>query len=220
MRILRRLGLNSRKQSQLTRVLQALLVAIAGIGIVEGVFSITINALISLAVTFAPSYLERDLDIVLDPALALWITLAVFLHSFGALGPYRNIWWWDHMTHALSSSIVAASGYIAVRALDQHSEEIHFPSKLMPVFLVAFVMAFGVVWEVIEFMTGLLGQVTGTKILTQYGLEDTMKDLLFDSAGALLVAFFGEAYLSGLVDQAVERLEKKVPDIEELLPDQ
>jgi hypothetical protein len=220
MRILRRVGFDRKKQSQLTRILQGLLVAIAGIGIIEGVFSITINALISLAVTFAPNYLERDLDITLDPALALWITFAVFLHSFGALGPYKNIWWWDHMTHALSSSIVAASGYIAVRALHEHSDDIHLPSKLMPVFLVAFVMAFGVVWEVIEFMTGLLADHTGTRILTQYGLEDTMKDLLFDSVGALLVAFFGEAYLSGLIDQAVERLEKKVSDVEELLPNQ
>ncbi|WEL23304.1 hypothetical protein [Candidatus Nanohalovita haloferacivicina] len=220
MRLLRRIGLNSKRQRQLTRILQTSLVLIAAVGVIEGVFSITINALISLAVTFAPTYLERDFNITLDPALALWITLAVFLHSFGALGPYKNIWWWDHMTHALSSSIVAASGYIAVRALDQHSEEIHFPSKFMPVFLVAFVMAFGVIWEVIEFMTGLMAQYTGTKVLTQYGLEDTMKDLLFDSAGALLIALFGEAYLSGLIDQAVEKLEEKVPGVEQLLPDQ
>lgn len=220
MRILERIGLNTKRQTQLTRILQVLLFFIAGIGIVEGVFSITINAIISLTITFAPTYLERDLNITLDPALALWITLAVFLHSFGALGPYRNIWWWDHMTHALSSSIVAASGYIAVRALHEHSEEIHFSSKFMPVFLVAFVMAFGVLWEVIEFMTGLMAQYTGTTVLTQYGLEDTMKDLIFDSVGALLIALFGEAYLSGLIEQAAERLEKKVSGIEELLPDQ
>ena len=213
MRFLKKIGLDTERHRKLTRILQALL-------LVEGVFSVTINALISLAVTFAPTFLERDLDIALDPVLALWITFAVFLHSFGALGPYKNIWWWDHMTHALSSSIVAAAGYITVRALDEHSEEVHLPSKYMPVFLVAFVMAFGVVWEVIEFMTGLLAQITGTKILTQYGLEDTMKDLLFDSVGALLVAFFGEAYLSGLFDQMVQRLEKKVSDIDKLLPDQ
>lgn len=219
MRILRRLGLDSGRQSQLTRFLQLLLVGIAALGVVEGTFSITFNALISLAVTFIPSLLERDLDIVLDPALALWITLAVFLHSFGALGPYKNVWWWDHMTHAFSSSIIAAAGYIAVRALDTHSEDISFPRKWMPVSLVAFVMAFGVVWEVIEFVIGLISNRTGVKVLTQYGLEDTMKDLIFDSVGALLVAFFGEAHLSGLIDQAVERLEKKVAEVEELLPD-
>jgi len=59
----------------------------------------------------------------MDPALVLWITSAVFLHAVGTVALpgsqsfYRSLWWWDHMTHMLSSSIVAAGGYAAVREL-------------------------------------------------------------------------------------------------------
>jgi hypothetical protein len=46
-------------------------------------------------------------------------------------------------------------------------------------------------------------------ILTQYGLEDTMKDLLFDTVGGLLVALWGTAYLSDVVGALADRLDRR-----------
>ena len=55
-------------------------------------------------------------------------------------------------------------------------------------FLLLFVMAFGVFWEVIEFALGEAARAVGNRaLLTQYGLEDTMLDLVFDVVGAVLV---------------------------------
>ncbi len=178
------------------------LVGILAIGLDRGNVGIVVNSGIALAVTFLPAMLERDYDIPMDAGLTLWITTAVFLHALGTIGPYRDptLWWWDHVTHALSSSLVAAIGYATTRALDEHTDDVHFPPRFMFVFILLFVIAFGVVWEVIEFGVGGFATLLGSdKILTQFGLEDTMKDLLFDTVGGLLVAAWGTAYLSDVV---------------------
>ncbi|WP_276250629.1 hypothetical protein [Haloarcula rara] len=207
MRVRDQLGIGPRRQRQATYVMEVLLVVILAIGILTGSTGVIVNTGVGLLVTQLPALLERDYGIALDPALTLWITTAVFLHAVGVIGLpwadanfYKTIWWWDHLTHALSSSIVAAIGYTTVRALDRHSEDIYVPPRFMFVFILMFVMAFGVVWEVLEFTIGLAADATGnTAVLTQFGLEDTMLDLVFDSIGAVIVAIWGTAHLTDVV---------------------
>lgn len=75
-------------------------------------------------------------------------------------------------------------------------------------FIFLFVLAFGVFWEVIEFTVSSLSALVGSgTVLTQYGLEDTMLDLIFDTIGAAVVAIWGGARLSGVVDAIVARLD-------------
>jgi hypothetical protein len=201
------LGIGPRRQRQATYVMELLLVVILAIGVLTGSTGVIVNTGLGLLVTQLPALLERDYDIALDPALTLWITAAVFLHAVGVIGLpwadanfYKTIWWWDHLTHALSSSIVAAIGYTTVRALDRHSEEIYVPPRFMFVFILMFVMAFGVAWEVLEFTITLAAESTGNAtILTQFGLGDTMLDLVFDTIGAIVVAVWGTAHLTDVV---------------------
>jgi hypothetical protein len=132
----------------------------------------------------------------------------VFLHGLGTLGPYRSVWWWDHVTHALSASVVAGTGYAAARAIDRHTEEISLPPRFLFVFILIITVAFGVLWEVLEFGIGQGAAALGTdRVLTQYGLDDSMLDLVFDVVGALLVASFGTAYLTGVTDDIVALLD-------------
>jgi hypothetical protein len=210
MRVRDRLKIPERRQKQMTRAMELGLVGVFFIGLVRGNIGIMVNSAIAFAVTFLPAILERDYDIPMDAGLTLWITTAVFLHAVGTAGPYRNptLWWWDHMTHALSSSLVAAIGYSTTRALDAHTDDIYLPPRFMFVFILLFVVAFGVIWEVIEFAIGGLATVFGSdKILTQFGLEDTMRDLIFDIVGGVLVAIWGTAYLSDVVGVLTDRLD-------------
>jgi hypothetical protein len=78
------------------------------------------------------------------------------------------------------------------------------------VFILLFVLAFGVFWEVIEFAVGGLGTVLGATVLTQYGIEDTMLDLVFDLIGAVVVATWGGARLSGVIEALTTRLDARV----------
>jgi hypothetical protein len=207
MRVRDRLRVSDHRERQATRAMELSLVAILVVGLLRVNLGIVINAAIALLVTFVPAVLERDYDIPLDAGLTLWITLAVFLHAVGTLGPYVDVWWYDHLTHTMSASLVAAVGYSTVRALDEHHSDIVLPPRFMFVFILLFVLAFGVFWEVIEFALGGLASVFGGKaVLTQFGVDDTMLDLLFNMAGGVITAVWGTAHLTDVVGALSDRL--------------
>ncbi|WP_132057312.1 hypothetical protein [Halorussus amylolyticus] len=193
------LGLGERQQTRVVRALQVVLVGIVAYAAYRGEVGLVINAGIPLGVTFLPALLERDTHISMAPGLVLWITAAVFLHAVGALGVYQSVPMYDQVAHALSSSVVAGVGYATVRAFDRHSEAVTFPSAFVFVFVLLFVMAFGVLWEIIEFGTGLAsGVLGGEAVLAQYGMSDIIYDLVYNQVGAVVVAAWGHTRLSGV----------------------
>ncbi|MFC7046429.1 hypothetical protein ACFQH6_14360 [Halobacteriaceae archaeon GCM10025711] len=203
-----RIGVTVRRQRQICRLMQLSLVGFFFIGLDRGEPGIVVNSLVALGVTYLPAVLERDYQIPMDAGLTLWITTAVFLHALGTLGPYTAVSWWDHVTHVLSSSVVAATGYAFTRAIDLHTDDIRLPPRFMFAFILLFVVAFGVLWEVIEFGVGGASAMLGTgHVLTQYGLADTMNDLLFDILGGVVVAIWGTAYLTDVVGAITSRLQ-------------
>ena len=191
-----------RNQQRLTRVMQLLLAGIVAYGLLAQEPKAVINGAIALAITFVPAIFERDYQITLDPWLGLWITTAVFLHTLGSAGLYGQISWLDHLTHATSASLVAGVGYTVVRAIDIHHEEIHIPRQFAFVYIIVVVLFFGVIWELFEFGLDLTAEATGiTMPLSQHGLDDTVRDLMFNTAGAILVGLFGQAHLSGVAER-------------------
>jgi hypothetical protein len=212
-----RLRVSERTKRLLSRGMQLALIGMIAIGLERGNVGIVINSAIGLGVTYLPAVLEEDYGIPMNPALVLWITTAVFLHAFGTVGlpgsplsPYRSVWWWDHLTHMFSASIVAAAGYTTVRALDNHTKAVVFPPEFVFVFVLLFTVAFGVFWEVIEFAVAQVAAMTGTgSVLTQYGLRDTMMDLLFDILGGVVVGLWGTAYLSAVTGALTRKFDAR-----------
>jgi hypothetical protein len=181
--------------------MQLLLVAMIAYGLVADQPKAITNGTIALLVTFLPALLERNYDLPLDPWLGLWITTAVFLHTLGSTGLYLRIVWWDNLTHAVSASLVAGVGYTAARAIDLHDDRIDIPARYAFVYILVVVLAFGVIWELFEFALDVVADATGaTMPLAQHGLDDTVRDLMFNSVGALVVALFGQAHLTGFAD--------------------
>ncbi len=180
------------------------LVGLFFIGLERGSIGVIVNSIVALTVTQLPKILERDYGLPMDPRLTLWITSAAFLHTIGTAGIpganvnlYVQIWWWDHMTHALSASVVAAAGYATVRAMELHSDTVHIPPRFMPIVILIFILAFGVLWELLEFTLVIVSGAVGLQsVLIQYGATDTLKDLLFNSIGGLIVAIWGGIYLT------------------------
>ena len=189
-------------------LMQVGIVAVLLAGLWSRNVSVIVNAVLALAVTFLPALLRRDYSISLEPGLTLWLTTAVLLHAVGMLGLYTTVPWWDHVTHTLSATVVAAVGYTTTRAVDEHSDAVHFPPRFTFVFIVLFTLAFGVLWEVMEFSIRLLADRYGFEpILIQYDLEDTIVDLIFDLVGAVLVALFGTRELADLVRAVTARFD-------------
>ena len=187
--------------------MQILLVGIVVYGVVYGHPKAITNGGIGLFVTFIPALLERNYNIPLDPWLGVWITLTVFLHTLGSAWFYAQIGWWDHLTHALSASLIAGAGYTTLRAVDLHSDKIHIPSRFAFIFILVVVLAFAVVWELFEFALDVIAAETGISMpLAQFGIDDTVADLVYNSVGALVVAIFGQAHLSGVAERVRDGL--------------
>ncbi len=196
-----------RTQLRLTRGMQVFLIALIGFGLFDGQPKAIINGSIALLITFLPAHLERNYDLPLDPWLGLWITTAVFLHTLGSAGVYGRIFWWDNLTHAMSASLIAGVGYTVTRAIDLHDDGIHIPRRFTFIYIFITVLAFGVLWELFEFGLDITGELTGlTMPLAQHGLDDTVRDLMFNSVGAFLVATFGQAHLTDIAELVRSRV--------------
>jgi len=175
----------------LSRFMQAGMFSIGLAGIVTGNLTWLPSAFISLLVSEVPSLLAKDLKLVLPVQFNFLIVSALFLHVFGGFyGLYDNIPWWDHLTHAMSASLVAALGLVFVVSIDRYVDTIYLPRPFLAFFIVMFTMAFGVLWELVEFATDSL---TGSFL--QYSLDDSMLDLMFDGFAAFLVAAATAHYL-------------------------
>ncbi|QPV63008.1 hypothetical protein I7X12_20230 [Halosimplex litoreum] len=215
MRLRDRLGVSTRRQRQLTWLMELVMLGVFLVGVWETNVKIIANAGVALLIAQLVPVLERDYGVPLDAGLTLWITSAVFLHAFGTIGTgqesfYASVWWWDHMTHALSSSVVAGVGYATVRALDEHSDTVSLPPRFVFVFILLFTLAYGVFWEIIEFTIGVVASIAGTEtILTQYGLTDSLWDLIYNTLGAVVVATWGTAHLNDITRYIRDRLEQR-----------
>ncbi|WP_255170471.1 hypothetical protein [Natrononativus amylolyticus] len=166
------------------------------------------NAGLMLAITFVPTLLRRRYDLPFDAGLVLWVTTVVFLHALGSAYFYERTFWWHNLTHPLSATLVGAIGYAFIRTLDEHRDDVHLPPGLVPLFVVVFVAAFGVVWEISEFGFDVLAAAYDlTMPLTQHGLDDTMTDVVFNTIGASIVAAWGLPYLDPVTDAITDRLE-------------
>lgn len=188
-------------QRRLTRGMQTVLVGMVVYGFLQGNSKAVVNGSITLLITFLPAILERNYDLPMDPWLVLWISAAAFLHSLGSSGLYAHISWWDHVTHSLSASLIAGAGYTVARAIDLHHDDITLPKEVAFVYIFVVVLSFGVVWELFEFALDVLSTQTGLEMpLAQHGLDDTVKDFMYNSLGALVVAVFGQAHLVGVAE--------------------
>lgn len=193
------LGLPERRCWLAVRLLQGVLALVVGYAVVTVELGLVVNAAIPLALTFLPVAIRRQFGHEMGGGLALWIATAAFLHGVGALGPYGAIGWYDQLTHTVSATLVAGAGYAVVDALDRSARGVDFPSEFRFVFIVIFVLAFGVAWEILEFASGGLSTLVGGEpVLAQYGTDDIALDLLFNAFGAVLVALWGTGYFDGI----------------------
>ena len=173
-------------------VLQAGVVLILAYGVYVWNTAIIVNAALGLGATFLPALLKRDLDLRLSPPLVFFIVLSILLHTLGMVGLYQQTEWWDHLTHLLSAMVVASVAYATVVALDIHREDLYLPPSFLAVFLLTTALAFGVLWEVLEFGARSLGKLAGVKpVLVVFGVSDVTLDLVYDALGAVVVATVG-----------------------------
>lgn len=185
------LDLTDHQERLVTRALQLALIGLVGYGLVTLNLTMVVTGSLTLAVTLLPAWLNREYGYSMDAGLVLWITIAMVLHVLGTIGLYEQYQWYDEITHSVSATLIAGLGYATFRAFELHSREIDVPSEFRAVFIVVFVLAAGILWEVVEFAFGSLIPV--------YGIDDIVTDLVFNAIGAIVVAIWGTGYVTELV---------------------
>lgn len=125
--------------------------------------------------------------------LIIPVSLNVMMYGISLfLGFYHYFWWWDEFTHMLSSMLVAILVFIALGAIECHTNHISLPK---PAFLLAtFLITVGIgnAWELFE---GAVDFLVSSNHMQDIDAFDTLTDTTMDAVGALIVVAIGAVTL-------------------------
>ncbi|MHC9237290.1 hypothetical protein ACX9MO_16825 [Pseudooceanicola sp. 502str34] len=183
-----------REQNLVTRTIWALLLIDATFSIIEGRYSLAFIALVTLALSIAPSYVARWAGVHVPPgfmaAVVAFVAGTLFLGE--VFDFYNRFWWWDIVMHGGSAIGFSLLGFILVFMMFQ-GDLYAAPHWAIAFFGFCFAVTIGAAWEVFEFT---MDQTFGMN-MQKSGLVDTMGDLIVDMVGAFIGALVGFAYLKG-----------------------
>lgn len=107
--------------------------------------------------------------------------------------------WWDSMLHTLSGMLIALLSFSLINIMNKNVKNFNLSMGFAILFAFSMAITIGVIWEIIEFAAdswfGLNMQRAyvstldgrGEPFVGQRAVLDTMKDLILDSIGALVV---------------------------------
>lgn len=159
-----------------------------------------VQSLMMLLCTYIPGFIEKKGKVSIPNIMSVVFILFCAAHFVvGEIGEvYIKSKTFDSILHAFSGSMIAILGFSVIRLLnDWEKIEVHLSPLFISIFVVCFTVTLGVAWEIVEFIidaaTGSNMQrysdsVTRESFLGRDALFDTMKDLLLDAAGAVVVA--------------------------------
>lgn len=155
---------------------------------------LAVNAAASIVVVAIPLLVDISGGAVFEgaieigPVLPLWIAVADALHTIGMMNIYERVWWWDHLTHTVTASLVAAVVYGTLVAIGSDPISPDITWATIAALTVAITMLAGVLWELIELVGRELAIAFDREpMLIPYGRYDTALDLVFDAVGAIII---------------------------------
>lgn len=172
---------------------------------------------------FLPSALAKKLKIEIPDGFHILFIL--FLYCAVFLGEVRYFYYtvpnWDTYLHAFSGVMIGALGFSVLSLLNKE-EKIHM--RLSPafvaVFAFCFALALGTIWEIYEFTIDSIMGLNMQKYATEEGVDligraalmDTMKDIIVDALGALVISVIGYISLKhkkGWVEKLLLKIKKE-----------
>ncbi|MEM4259316.1 MAG: hypothetical protein QXS38_00950 [Candidatus Pacearchaeota archaeon] len=173
-------------------IMRAILLIMVLFLIYQQDFLFAISATVALLISLTPIYLKRKYKIDFPWLLEFLVIVILLLHLFGEnFGLFVKIRFYSPMMHFFGTAIIAFFAYMTIYLLNC-AGKIDLPRYLLVIFVIAFALGLGAVWEIGEFASD---KYLGT---TDQGdgidpLDDTMYDLIFDGIAGLFIAIIGEA---------------------------
>ena len=181
----------------LTLIVQALLVVGLCLFIYRRDWENIFLTVIVMLLTLLPAFISRRRRVIIPPEFQFFAVFFVFLSLYlgSAFDFYYKFWWWDVVLHTSSGFLLGIVGFIMLFVLNQTDQ---LPQGIKPSFLcffgITFAVTLGVIWEIFEFAVDRLWPVINMQS-NETGVVDTMKDLIVDTVGAVVVAVMAYAYL-------------------------
>jgi len=157
----------------------------------KGDWPLAVMAAIAVTASLLPAILRRNYRIVFPWFLGFLLVLQLHLHTFWGvwLRFYDSQWFWDKLLHLTGTMLVSFVGFLAAYSLHL-SGKVRLTGPIMGLFTVVFGNALGAWWEIVEYLVDKTLQKN-----TQYGLDNTMIDLINNFFGSLIAAGLGWVYL-------------------------
>ncbi len=184
---------------------------LAIMALIEGEMVWVFAGLFTLGLAFIPSLLRKNYSISIPWILEFLIFFALFLHTAGGVlglyGKYEN---WYTLTHFVSTFMLAVVSLTLIYIMHTYWDGLTMDIRAIMVFTIFVAIFLGAMWEIMEWSTD---QIFGTH--EQNGLDDTMKDLVMDMAGAMIAAMLGAKWIidgtmKGMTADFGDALNKKV----------
>lgn len=157
-----------------------------------GEYSQVFGGVVAFCLTLVPAVVTHRWNITLPWQVNLLIVLSLYLHIAGEIRGFYMLYYpyYDKIAHLISGITVSVLAFVIVLLLDRFSR-LNLSRWMIVGFVVIAAMAMEGFWEIYEW---LFDTFLGTNL--QYGLDDTMLDMIFVLIGAVVVALAGNRYLS------------------------
>jgi len=143
--------------------------------------------LIMIFIAFIPTILRIYLKISLPYLFDVFICLAFIFHiDFSVINIFSFIPLYNKFTHFFSAIVVAFIFLIMLFVFNEYYRGVAVNTFKILFDVVVITMAFGVVWEFMEWTGDFLFGLNA-----QPSIADTMGDLFADTLGGLFIAFIG-----------------------------
>jgi hypothetical protein len=149
-----------------------------------------------------PFFIHRRMSLQLPDSFLITYFIFLFctiylgeIQSFYALIPH-----WDTVLHILSGVMLGSLGLSVLLSLNNSAKSlVHLSPLFIAIFAFCFAVTLGTIWEVYEYLVdGIIGSnmqswktFDGEILSGHIALSDTMKDLIVDMLGALIMSSIG-----------------------------
>jgi uncharacterized membrane protein YjdF len=149
-----------------------------------------------------PGFLQRRFRVSIPSGMilvyALFLFCAIYLGEIQFF--YNRVPHWDTVLHSFSGVALGALGFALVELLNNSkSAKVRLSPIFVALFAFSFALSLDAVWEICEFTMDSIFHtnaqrymmVGGNPLVGQAALLDTMKDLIVDALGALVISIVG-----------------------------
>jgi len=162
-------------------------------------------ALISFVLSIYTPLYSRFLVVKASPSFQFWVSAALFLYAAGeSLRFQARFGWWNDFTHLIAGIVVGILVIVYLFYIDEIFDNLHIPSRIIPIFLLTFILSISVLWESFEFV---IDSFFGTSL--QASLRDTIFDTIANTIGAFFALLIASVFTPFEVFGGFGRKDKK-----------